>query len=78
MLVIPVSAEQEEVKFDPLDFELFDVLSLTTLRTAEGRLWMPGDAFMDMCLTQSLISDGSEVMLVLSWAMWLRFKKSIE
>jgi hypothetical protein len=38
MPAIPVSAEQDEVNFDSLDVELFVVLSLTTLRAAEGRL----------------------------------------
>jgi hypothetical protein len=40
MPAIPVSAEQEEVKFDPLDAEVFNVLSLTMLHATmmEGRL----------------------------------------
>jgi len=38
MPAIPVSAERKEVKFDPLDAEVFDVLLLTTLYAAEGRL----------------------------------------
>jgi hypothetical protein len=62
-----VSAEQEEVTFDPLDAKLFDViLLLTMLYVAEGRPQMPGDAFMGMWYAQSLICDGSELMLGLS------------
>jgi hypothetical protein len=66
MPAIPVSAEQEEVKFDPLDVKVFNVLLLTMLRAMEGRLQTPGDVFMGTRFTQSLICDSSELMVALS------------
>ena len=64
-----MSAERDEVNFDSLDVKLFVVLLLTTLRAAEGRLRMPGDAFKGTWPTQFLIWDCPEVMPVLSQAM---------
>jgi hypothetical protein len=69
MPAIPVSTEWEEVKFDSLDIEVFNVLLLTTLHAMEGRLRMPEDVFMGIWFTQSLICNGSELMVALFWAM---------